>query len=424
MTCHIMMTLSASKGDTSFIISGLIHYLFVLTFYFRFGPGPHKVEFTILLPAPTDSDPEKLSEETFIVQMAPLDAVPHAVHFFMEQVAHGLWNGCYLYLNGPHVLQVGPQYFDEDEDGTAHADNEAEDDDEDPRGPVMRKFREKRLDELAFPDYSETYPHEAWTLGFAGRYVRLSFALLVCRLGSFICLLFFHSIVALATTLKFSMNADSPGGPDFYINKVDNVKAHGPGGQFQHVLGEEQGDSCFATIVSGRETVAKVYQQPTFNDRTEWHYFIQDPIEIKQAVVVGWTPEGNHDNSTDAGNRKPRKPLAVGKEPFNTDMEVTTIGAETTNVDVPNFVADTLKLVEKVAEGATEEAATTTDKTAASNSEGASDTTKDSSSTASDASDKAKVTTPVTDEKDPVLLISEKLKRKPRLPKIHHQVEP
>ena len=223
---------------------------------------------------------------------------------------------------------------------------------------------------------------------------------------------------------NLSINAhDSPGGPDFYINKVDNVKAHGPGGQFQHVLGEDQGDSCFATIVSGRETLAKVYSQPTFNDRSEWHYFIQDPIEIKQAVVVGWTPEGNHHNSTEVGDRKPRKPLAAWQEPANTDMEVTTIGAETTNVDVPNFIADSLKEAEKVAEGATGDAATT-DNSAASKSEGATDTTKDASSTASDASDNAKVNTPVTDEKDPVLLISEKLKRKPRLPKIHHQVEP
>ena len=125
----------------------------------------------MILPNPTDSDPDKMSEDTFVVQMAPLDAVPHAVHFFLEQVAHGLWNGCYLYLNGPHVLQVGPQYYEEDEEISAKTEEETEEEEEDPRGPVLKKFREKRLEELAFPDYSETFPHEAWTLGFAGRYV-------------------------------------------------------------------------------------------------------------------------------------------------------------------------------------------------------------------------------------------------------------
>ena len=135
----------------------------------------------MILPNPTDSDPDKMSEDTFVVQMAPLDAVPHAVHFFLEQVAHGLWNGCYLYLNGPHVLQVGPQYYEEDEEISAKTEEETEEEEEDPRGPVLKKFREKRLEQLAFPDYSETYPHEAWTLGFAGRYVHLFTSLLAIR---------------------------------------------------------------------------------------------------------------------------------------------------------------------------------------------------------------------------------------------------
>lgn len=107
---------------------------------------------------------------SFVVEMAPLDDVPHAVHVFLEQVQHGLWNGCYFYLNGPHVIQAGPQLSEEDE---------TEDDEEEDRTTAMKPFVSQGLDKLAFPDYSENFPHLPWTLGFTGR----------------------------------------PGGPDFYINK-------------------------------------------------------------------------------------------------------------------------------------------------------------------------------------------------------------
>ena len=157
------------------------------TLSFRFGPGPHKVKFTFAL---------EVQEYDFIIEMAPLEAVPHAVHLFLEQVEHGLWDGAYFYLNGPHVLQVGPQRLDDDE-----SDDEGEEDGE---GNRMQHFEQVGLDSLSFPDYSEDFPHVTWTLGFTGR----------------------------------------PGGPDFYINKVDNTDSHGPGGQYQHAI-EEQGDSRF-----------------------------------------------------------------------------------------------------------------------------------------------------------------------------------
>lgn len=134
---------------------------------FRFGSGPHEVQFTIRLV-------EELT--TFVVELASIDDVPHAVHQFLEQVQHGLWNGCYFYLNGPHVIQAGPQLSDEDD---ADADE-----DEDGR-LAAQPFKELGLDTLAFPDYSENFPHVPWTLGFTGR----------------------------------------PGGPDFYINKVDNSES-------------------------------------------------------------------------------------------------------------------------------------------------------------------------------------------------------
>ena len=194
---------------------------------------------------------------------------------------------------------------------------------------------------------------------------------------------------------RTNFSALSPGGPDFYINKVDNIEAHGPGGQFQHVLGEDQGDSCFATIISGRDVAAKLFSQKTYNDRSEWHYFIVEPVEITKATIRGWTPPGT------VTETKGEPGLRAGKQPDNL---VTTVDAEMTNIDVPNFVADTKKESPPVT------------------------ATNTAGETARTADDRAH-DTPVGgaaggDENDPIDLISEKLKRKPRLPKIDHNVEP
>jgi len=199
----------------------------------RFGPGPHEVQFSFTMQG---------VERNFVVEMAPLEYVPHAVHVFLEQVEHGLWNGCYFYLNGPHVIQAGPQLSDEDE--ASSDDEDAED-----RATAMHPFKSQGLDQLAFPDYSDNFPHSPWTLGFTGR----------------------------------------PGGPDFYINKVDNTKSHGPGGQFQHAL-EEQGDSCFGKITRGKEHAAALFAQPVYGDRSEWHFFLTEPVEINKAEILTKKP--------------------------------------------------------------------------------------------------------------------------------------
>jgi hypothetical protein len=131
--------------------------------------------------------------------MAPIKYVPHAVHFFLEQVSHGLWNGSAFHLNRHHVLQVGPSTPE-------HKD----------------RFREMELDRLAFPDYSPHYPHHRWTLGYAGR----------------------------------------PGGPSWYVNKIDNRADHGPHGQEHHAL-SEFADACFGRVVRGFDALERVFRDPS-----------------------------------------------------------------------------------------------------------------------------------------------------------------
>jgi hypothetical protein len=172
--------------------------------------------------------------------MAPLEEMPHAVHLFLEQVAHKLWDNGWFYLNGPHVFQAGPQVPD-DEEYEALLEKGT-----DERTLALKPFKDLQLDSLAFPEYSDKYPHLPWTLGFTGR----------------------------------------PGGPDFYINKVDNIKAHGPGGQTHHDL-VEHADPCFAKIISGMDTIAMMANAPTIRTEGDNHrFFFEEPVQIVKVRIV------------------------------------------------------------------------------------------------------------------------------------------
>jgi len=137
---------------------------------------------------------------------------------------------------------------------------------------ALRPFRELQLDTLAFPEYSEDFPHVTWTLGYTGR----------------------------------------PGGPDWYINKVDNTKAHGPGGQFHHEL-EEFADSCFAKVVKGFDTMNAMINAPTVKEKNEYQYFLEEPIHIINVVLTRTlTQELKRRISRHGTNsRKPLRAIAI-----------------------------------------------------------------------------------------------------------------
>lgn len=144
-----------------------------------------------------------------------------------------------FHLQGPHVIQAGPQ-AEEDEDGyTEHGDE---------REFALKRFRDLDLEHLIYPEYAVEFPHSQWTLGFTGR----------------------------------------PGGPDFYINKVDNSLQHGPGGQSHHDL-VEFADPCFAKVIKGFDVLHKVFDQPTAHDG-EWQHYFEDPVHITGAVLLDPKP--------------------------------------------------------------------------------------------------------------------------------------
>jgi hypothetical protein len=197
----------------------------------------------VSIPTLNAHDPEGEYDEvikSFIIEMAPLEEMPHAVHLFLEQVAHRLWDNGWFYLNGPHVFQAGPQIPD-DEEYEAAIEKGA-----DERVLALKPFKDLQLDSLAFPEYSEKFTHLPWTLGYTGR----------------------------------------PGGPDFYINKVDNSKAHGPGGQTHHEL-VEHADPCFAKIVDGMDTIALMVNAPTVHgDDANYRFFFEEPVQMLKVRMV------------------------------------------------------------------------------------------------------------------------------------------
>lgn len=201
----------------------------------RFGPGPHKVAMTYRL---YQQDGTLGPEQRFVIQLAPLDLVPHAVHIFLEQVDHGLWHrDTYFYLSGPHVLQFGPQMFDEQDELIL--------DEEHYESHRIAHFIDLELEELIFPDYHDDFPHVRWTLGYTGR----------------------------------------PGGPDLYINKMDNRQVHGPGGQDQHAL-YEQADPCFGIVVEGQEAMEQyLFNIKTWQDDT-FQWLIEEPVPIVKAEIL------------------------------------------------------------------------------------------------------------------------------------------
>ncbi|KAL9190071.1 hypothetical protein ACHAXT_007282 [Thalassiosira profunda] len=140
----------------------------------RFGYGPHYVSMVVELEEGVSS-----SQREIIFQLAPLELTPHSVHIFLSQVADGYWSrGTPAFaINAEHVLQACPHPCLDSVDMGGNVPGY-------PYGDMKRAG----LDTVSFQEYSPQYPHQKYTIGFAGRP---------------------HS------------------GPEFYINTLDNTMDHG-----------------------------------------------------------------------------------------------------------------------------------------------------------------------------------------------------
>lgn len=190
----------------------------------RFGEGPYQVEFTLEFPLTEDGEVEE-GPTVFVAEMAPLELMPHSVHLFLEMVGHELLPGTSFHRNAHHVIQAGPSpYF-------ANA------------GANVRKgFTVNRLTSVSFQEYSADFPHEKYTMGFAGR----------------------------------------PGGPDWYVSTLDNTRNHGPGGQTSYALASEA-DPCFAKIVSGFDAVDRVSEGTV---KPGWYNGLEKNVGFKKVRLL------------------------------------------------------------------------------------------------------------------------------------------
>jgi len=212
----------------------------------KFGPGPYRVEVALEFPGqPKYDDDGAVLPYKFHLEMASLEDMPHSVQLFMEQVHHGLWDGCAFVWNPDHLMLASPHVHAEQlEDGTFDI---YEDDDK------REDFIETGYTSISFQEYSDNMPHKQYTLGFAGR----------------------------------------PGGPNFYINMKDNTRVHGPDGKTGDIETvdreglEGDADPCFARVVAGFDAVDRMHALPVNGEGEGWQRnAFKDDVFIRYAKIL------------------------------------------------------------------------------------------------------------------------------------------
>jgi len=223
-----------------------------------------EVEYPMFDPHRADDNPEIWSrtKKMITIEMAPLNLMPIAINLFLQQIHHKLWEGCNFVINAMHILQAGPHQYKGEGQYAANS------------YLLKSKFEKNRLDTMPYQEYSLDYPHTKYTVGFAGR----------------------------------------PGGPDFYINKVDNSENHGPGGQTHHDLHEEA-DPCFGRVVAGFEVIEDINRIPVDREKGS---LLKAPVTIVGGRVIAFRRSAtNGDGKKDGGGGVPPLEGGGGQESFN-----------------------------------------------------------------------------------------------------------
>lgn len=134
----------AAKSEHASGLQDRVNHLSQYEAMQKYGAGPHRVEIELEFPG-------EASSSSFVVEMAPLDLMPHSVDTFLGMVSAGLWDGCSFAMNAVHVIKAEPLPFD---------GNDAKN--------KLAAFEGEGLNHLAFHEYSKDFPHEQYTLGFSG----------------------------------------------------------------------------------------------------------------------------------------------------------------------------------------------------------------------------------------------------------------
>lgn len=122
---------------------------------FKYGSGVIRVQIELEFPNDTSSAINNNKDQiggftTIILEMAPLDLMPHSVYMFLEMVHAGLFDGCSFILNAMHVIKAAPLPYD----GSSASQK-------------VKAFTKRGLESVAFREFSPDYPHDQYTVGFA-----------------------------------------------------------------------------------------------------------------------------------------------------------------------------------------------------------------------------------------------------------------
>ena len=127
----------------------------------------------------------------FTLQTAPNELMPHSLFTFMTMVQDKVWDDSLFMHKWSHIIQA------------------IED-------PIHNKHDLDKY-QLAFPEYTDKFPHDQFSMGFSG-------------------------------------NSSTP---NFFLNTIDNVRDHGPGGQTTGAILNDA-DPCFGKIIFGKESLTKL----------------------------------------------------------------------------------------------------------------------------------------------------------------------
>jgi cyclophilin family peptidyl-prolyl cis-trans isomerase len=170
----------------------------------KYGDGIHHVEFELEFQDGVDG-PTK-----FVIELAPSELMPHSVETFLDMVSNKLVDGCSFIMNALNLIKAAPLPYD----GSSAKDK-------------AQSFADFGLDKLAFKEYSESFPHEKYTMGFT-----------------------------------------ADGSPSFFINVDDNTHSH-------------EGDPCFAKVIQGFDAVKRLESSPTRNG-----IWFTQRVGIKSARII------------------------------------------------------------------------------------------------------------------------------------------
>mmetsp|Transcript_8754 Transcript_8754/g.16527 ORF Transcript_8754/g.16527 Transcript_8754/m.16527 type:complete len:370 (-) Transcript_8754:50-1159(-) len=161
-----------------------VQYYHQLELERRFGPGPYYIEMKLII---------KGTPRYMTIQTAPNHLLPHTIYVFMDMVHRKVWNNTIFLHQWNHKIQA--KRMPPSTTGNSPA-------------AIQRSM------ELSIIEYSEEYPHEAYTVGLSGR-----------------------------------LDAS-----EIFINLENNDAVYGNGEHDDRVV--EDAYPCFAKVVIGKSTLA------------------------------------------------------------------------------------------------------------------------------------------------------------------------